>query len=136
MDAFIQNMHNKIVQECLCTEPKENPQEALRFAIAFEERIRQLKSFTWGNEFKKEPVFAIDNKGENPCTRCGIEFVQNHLMTCEAKNEKCRNCGIIRRFMRTWQNRKQRQITTSKSNCPNNGPNQKEAQCGARTMWC
>ena len=60
MDAFIQNMHNKTVQERLCTEPKENPQEA-RFAVAFEEGISQQKSFTGSNDIKKEPIFAIDN---------------------------------------------------------------------------
>ena len=46
MDAFIQNMHNETVQEQLCIEPKENPQEAPRLAVAFEEVISQQKSFT------------------------------------------------------------------------------------------
>ena len=45
MDAFIQNMHNKTVQKRLCTEPKEQPQEALHFAIAFEEGMSQQKNF-------------------------------------------------------------------------------------------
>ena len=100
MDAFIQNMHNKTVQERLCTEPKENTQEALRFAVPFEEGISQQKSFMGSNDIKKEPIFAIDNKRKNPCTRCGMEFVQNHLTICKAKKEKCRNCGIIGHFMR------------------------------------
>ena len=42
-DAFIQNMNNKTVQQRLCTEPKEEPEEALKFAIAFEEGISQQK---------------------------------------------------------------------------------------------
>ena len=100
MDAFIQNMHNKTVQERLSTEPKENTQEALRFAVAFEEGISQQKSFMGSNDITKEPIFAIDNKRKNPCTRCGMEFVQNHLTICKAKKEKCRNCGIIGHFMR------------------------------------
>ena len=85
MDTFIQNMHNKTVQMRLCTDPKEQPQEALRFAIAFEEGIIQQQSFTSGNITKKEPVCAIENKNKNPCTRCGWEFNQNHLSVCKAK---------------------------------------------------
>ena len=38
-------MQSKTVQERLSTEPKEQPQEALRFAITFEEGIRQQKNF-------------------------------------------------------------------------------------------
>ena len=88
------------MQERLCTEPKENPQEALRFAVVFEEGISQQKSFTGTNDIKKEPIFAIDNKEKNPCTRCGKDIVQTHLTICKAKNEKCRNCGITGHFMR------------------------------------
>ena len=36
-DAFIQNRTNKIILQRLCTEPKGEPEEALRFAAAFEE---------------------------------------------------------------------------------------------------
>ena len=36
-DAFIQNMNNKTVQQRLCTVPKEEPEEALKLAVAFEE---------------------------------------------------------------------------------------------------
>ena len=97
MDAFIQNMHNKTVQERLCTEPKENPQEALRFAIAFEEGVSQQKSQR--NEIKT-PVYAIDNKRKNPCTRCVIEFVQNYLLTTQPKNEKSRKSEIIGHYKR------------------------------------
>ena len=32
IDTFCQNMNNKMVQQNLCTEPKEEPQEAFRFA--------------------------------------------------------------------------------------------------------
>ena len=99
MDAFIQNMHNKTVQERLCTELKENPQEALRFAVAFEEGISK-KSFTGVNDVNKEPIYAIDNTGKYQFSRCGMEYVQNHLMTCNAKNENCRNCGITGHFLR------------------------------------
>ena len=100
MDAFIQNMHNKTVQERLCTDPKSQPQEELRFAIALEEEIAQRQNFTGGIPIKKETVYAIDGGGRNPCTRCGLAFNQNHLSVCRAKGEKCRNCGIIGHFMR------------------------------------
>ena len=41
---FILHMTNKKVQEKLCTEPKE-PEQALEFAIAFEEGIKRQKSY-------------------------------------------------------------------------------------------
>ena len=44
-DTFIQNMNNKMVQQTLCTEPKDDPQEALRFAVAYEEGISQHQTF-------------------------------------------------------------------------------------------
>ena len=100
MDAFIQNMPNKTVQERLCTDPKNQPQEALRLAIAFEEGIAQQQNFTSGSVKKKETVYAIDGRGRNPCTKCGLEFNQNHLSVCKAKGEKCRNCSVIGHFMR------------------------------------
>ena len=70
MDAFIENMHKKTVQERLCTEPKEQPQEGLRFAIPFEEGKSQQKSFERNTDIKNEPVYAIENKSRNQCTRC------------------------------------------------------------------
>ena len=84
----------------MCTEPKEQPQEALRFAIAFEKGISQQKSFEGNTNIENEPVYAIDNKNKNPVTRCGLEIVTNHLAASMAKNEKCRNCGIIGIFQR------------------------------------
>ena len=100
MEAFIQNMHNQTVQERFCTDTKNQPQEALRFAIAFEEGIAQQQNFTGGSTIKKETVYAIDGHGRNPCKRCGLQFNQNHLSVCKAKGEKCRNFGVIGHFMR------------------------------------
>ena len=34
-----------MVQQNLCTEPKENPEEAFRFAVAYEEGVNQHKAF-------------------------------------------------------------------------------------------
>ena len=39
-NVFVLNMANKQVQEKLCTEPKETPAEALQFAIAFEDGLK------------------------------------------------------------------------------------------------
>ena len=100
MDTFIQNMKNKAAQQNICTEPKENPEEAFRFAIAYEEGVNQHKAFeatTLTKKIQQEPIMNINR---NPCTRCGQEFTQNHLMACKAKNEKCRNCAMTGHFAR------------------------------------
>ena len=87
-------MNNKTVQERLCTEPKNDPQEVFRFAVAYEEGVSQHKTYEGRNvykEIKQEPVFAL-NERKNPCTRCGLEFNNGHLAECKAKHEGCRNC--------------------------------------------
>ena len=84
MDAFFQNMLNKTVQERLCTEPKDQPQEALRFAIALAKGNSKQKNFVGSNEVKPEPVLAVESRTtKNPCTRCGVEF--NHSTTILSK---------------------------------------------------
>ena len=77
-DIFTLNMKNLTVQEKLCTEPKANPQEALAFAIAFEEgTIRQQLYGDTKPQTKIEPVCAI-NKRKN-WLRCDIEnFTMEH----------------------------------------------------------
>ena len=100
MDTFIQNMNNKTVQERLCTEAKNDPQEAFRFAVAYEEGVNQHKTYEGRNayqEIKQEPVFAR-NERKNPCTRCGLEFSNRHSAECKAKPERCRNCALIGHF--------------------------------------
>ena len=63
MDTFIQNMNNKMVQQKMCIEPKDNPQEAFRFAVAYEEGISQHQTFESGRrEIKNEPVYAVTAK--------------------------------------------------------------------------
>ena len=39
-----------MVQQNVCTEPKDNPQEAFRFAVAFEEGINQHHTFESGKK--------------------------------------------------------------------------------------
>ena len=59
MDAFIQNMNNRTVQQKLCTEPKENHQETFRFAVALEKGLSQQKSYK-GIAVKTKPVLAVN----------------------------------------------------------------------------
>ena len=75
LDMFILHMTNKKVQEKLCTEPKE-PEQALEFAIAFEEGIKRQKSYgitaeTPKTAVKSEPVFAVERANQKECFRCG-----------------------------------------------------------------
>ena len=43
MDMLIQNMNKKRKQEKVCTQREDNPQEAFRFAVAYEEGMCQHK---------------------------------------------------------------------------------------------
>ena len=45
-DIFVSNMKNTLVQERLFTEPKDNPDEALKFAVAFEQETTKRTSYT------------------------------------------------------------------------------------------
>ena len=76
MNTFMQNMNNKTIQQKLCTELKNDPQEAFQFAIAYEEGINQHRAFEGGSaikEVKNEPVCAV-NERRNPFSRCGLDF--------------------------------------------------------------
>ena len=58
-DIFVLNMGNKKVQENLCTEPKNNPAEALQFAIAFEDGLKRQRTYGFiiqEQKIKEEPV--------------------------------------------------------------------------------
>ena len=44
---------------------------------------------------KTEPVYVINKRPKNLCTRCGLEFSQSHLSLCSVKTEKCRSGGGI-----------------------------------------
>ena len=63
MDTFIQNVNKKAVQQKLCTEPKEDPQEAFRFAVAYEEGMTEYKAFegrSGTEEIKQESMMNIN----------------------------------------------------------------------------
>ena len=61
---FLKNMNNQMVQQKLCTEPKDNPQDACRFAV--EEGISQHQRIKSGRRDRKnEPVYAVTER-KNP----------------------------------------------------------------------
>ena len=100
LDMFILHMTYKKVQEKLCPEPKE-PEQALEFAIAFEEGIKRQKSYgitaeTSKTSVKSEPIFAEERSNQRECFRCGeSNFTMEHIKNCKAANYKCKHCKIV-----------------------------------------
>ena len=92
-DIFVSNMKNVVVQERLFTEPKDNPEEALKFALASEQGAQQKKTICVKTaNIKEKPVFAVEKNNE--CYKCGEKpFVMGHQKVCKAKSVECRNCG-------------------------------------------
>ena len=74
-DVFILNMRNTIVQERLLTEPKEDPEEALQFAVGHEQGVQQKKHIGRVVCIKDEPIFAVE--GSRDCMRCGAKGFHN-----------------------------------------------------------
>ena len=100
-DVFILNMNNKKVQEKLYAEPYDNPQNALQYAIFYEEGIKRQKSMSVGVAesskvaVKSEPVYAMDRANKRECFRCGAgNFTIEHIKRCPATNHKCGYCDI------------------------------------------
>ena len=98
---FIFHMSNKKVQEKLCKEPKE-PDQALDFAIAFEEGVRRQKAYgtQWAEPpittIKSEPVYAVEKSNPRECHRCGeANFTLEHVKYCMATNHRCKYYKLI-----------------------------------------
>ena len=89
-DIFNSNMHNKAVQERLCTEPKSNPNEALQFAVAFEEGVKRQAfdgNQNWESklEVKTKPNSMCTNTSGKVCFSCGSSnFTLQHISQCRA----------------------------------------------------
>ena len=93
---FILHKSNKKTQEKLCTEPNE-PDQALEFAIAFEEGIKRQNAY--GVQVSAEPaklsvkseaVFAVEKTSARECFRCGEgNFFMEHVNFCMATNHRC-----------------------------------------------
>ena len=101
LDMFILHMNNKKVQEKLCTEPRE-PEQALEFAIAFEEGVKRQKSYTvqtteTPKNVESERVYAIEkSQNSRECFRCGEpNFTPDHIKNCTAVNYRCKFCKIV-----------------------------------------
>ena len=81
-------MNNKAVQERLCTKPKDNPVEALQFAVSFEKGTKRQASYGECKlEIKSEPIrlCAISNPGKI-CFRFGAHtFTLQHIPKCKAR---------------------------------------------------
>ena len=62
-DKFVLKMANKQVQEKICIEPKDNPADALQFAIAFEnglKRQKNLRVYQPGDEDKGRTSLLVE----------------------------------------------------------------------------
>ena len=102
LDMFMLHMSNKKGQEKLCTETKE-PNQALEFAIAFEEGIKRQKAYgvqvsaePAKASVKSEPVFAVEKTNPRECFRCGDgNFTMEHVNFCMANNHRCKFCNLI-----------------------------------------
>ena len=101
LDMFILHMNNKKVQEKLCTEPKE-PDQALDFAIAFEEGVKRQKAYgtqlaeTPKTTIKSEPVYAVEKSNPRESYRCGeANFTMELVNFCMATNHRCKYCKLI-----------------------------------------
>ena len=94
---FVLKMNNKQVQEKLCTEPKENPAEALQFAIAFEDGLKRQNSYGYISQepkIKEEPICAVSTSKQRECWRCEAgNFTLDDLSKCKAPNAMCNYCG-------------------------------------------
>ena len=100
-DVFILNMNNKKVQEKLCVEPFNDPQDALQYAISYEEGVKRQRTMGLGVAesskvaIKTEPVCGVESVNKRECFRCGVgNFTTDHIKKCPATNHKCEFCNI------------------------------------------
>ena len=91
-------MLSKQVQEKLCTKPKDNPLDALQFAIAFKDGLKRQKTYGYISQEAKvneEPVCAVSGNRQNnrECWRCGAgSFTLDYVKMCKAADAKCNYC--------------------------------------------
>ena len=64
-DIIVSYMKNTVGKERLFTEPKDIPEDALNFAVAFEQGAQQKKTIcVKPASLKEEPVFAVEKTNE------------------------------------------------------------------------
>ena len=103
-DVFTLNMNKKKVQEKFCVGPFNDPQEALQYAISYDEGVKRQKT-TEGigvaesskvPTIKSEPVCATERVNKRECFHCGVgNFTTDQIKKCPATNHKCELCDII-----------------------------------------
>ena len=123
-EIFVLNKNNKHVQEKLCSEPKENPAEALQFAIAFEDSLKRQKSYGYISQepkIKEEPICVVSTSQQRECWRCRAgNFTLDHLSKCKAPNAMCNYCGRKGHVERVC-NQKKKDTNTKFGNSRGNG---------------
>ena len=94
-------MNNKKVQEKLCVELFNDPQDTLKYAISYEEGVKRQKTMvirvaeSSKVAIKTEPVCAVERVNKKECFRCGVgNFTADHIKKCPATNHKCEFCDI------------------------------------------
>ena len=86
------------MQDTLCTEPKNNPADALQMAVASEDGINRQKTYGYINQetkIKEEPICSVSGSSQNnrKCWRCGAgNFTLDHLKLCKGPNAICTYC--------------------------------------------
>ena len=103
MDTSIQNMNKKTSTQTIYRDKKDTRRSTARDDSQFHLRREFEKQRIFGGEsdtIKAEPVWKINERPKNPCTRCGLELIQNHLSACKAKAERYQNRGGNRHFAR------------------------------------
>ena len=98
-------MDKKAVQKRLCIKPREFPDEALKFVVAFEEGIHEKASYDMQNkllqvEVKSDQVSrcVISNRGEICFRREAPNFTHKHISECKASQKRFNKCGIRGHF--------------------------------------
>ena len=96
-DSLIRNAVKEAMNNKNFQEQKNDPQVALRFAVAYEEGINQHRTHEGKGserERKQEPVFVV-NERRNYCTRCGQDFTQSQFTF----RGRCRNNSAAMRHV-------------------------------------
>ena len=95
-DAAQKKFMDKYPTTALCTKPNK-PDQALEFAIAFEEVVKRQKAYgtqvpeTAKAVVESEPIYAIDKINPRECYRCGeANFTMEHLNFCIANKFRCK----------------------------------------------
>ena len=88
LDPFIQILNNKMVQQKRRTEPKEDPQEAVRFQLRTKRQLASIKHLKAEEKRSKANYCMRYRKEKIHVPGADWNFLRNHLTVFKAKNEK------------------------------------------------